>query len=300
MKKKKEYNGFMELKGIIVNGDVAKKDQNLYRFIENIREDFLIVTIINKQPVQGELELFLSQWGLSKEDVLLLCHSNEWVVFGKKHGLATLAYAPLEGGVLFPDAEFVVEGIEQLTKRDLVRRFQREKGLPWIISTTERLIIREEVPEDAEHLYEIYESPSIKRFLEPLYADIEQERQYLKDYYKYIYTFFEYGLWHLELKKTHVSIGRAGLTPKSYEDGVQGAELGYVIDEKFQGQGYCMEACTEILRYAREELELKEIYCLIRPDNRHSIRICLKLGFSFEKEMVSEGRDMNRYLLKFE
>lgn len=278
----------MELKGIIVDKNATELKRNWF--------DFYVLEASKNEFLNDALEKKLRKLGLCLDEVLLLCPDNDWVLVGKANGVATLAYAKEGSSYSFPNAEFVVEGVEQLEKRDFIRRFQREKKLPWLITTTERLNIREETPADAETLYRIYESPSIKRFLQPLYPELEQEKKYLADYYKYIYRFFEYGIWHLELKETHQSIGRAGLTPKHYDDGAQGAELGYLLDEKYQGQGYCMEACKEILRYAKMELELDKVYCLIRPDNHHSIRICEKLGFVFDKEIFSEERVMRRYL----
>ena len=292
-----EYNKPMMLKGILVAEEAIKKDENLAVFLHKVGGELEIVSV-NKQDIKdGEILDMLTSFKLSKEEVLLLCPDNDYVRLGKEQQIAVLAYADMGGFYSFPDADFVMEGIQFLSYRDLVRRYQRQKGLPWQIAETQRLIIREETPDDVEELIKIYESPSIRKYLEPLF-EVEKEKAYLANYYKYIYSFFEYGLWHLELKDSHETIGRAGLTPKSYDDGEKGAELGYMIAEKYQGQGYCMEACREIVRYAIEELELEQIYCLVRPDNEHSIRIAEKLGFVYEKESFSEGRTMKRYILK--
>ena len=294
---KMEYNDFMMLKGILVADKAIKTDENLAIFLHRIGTDLQVLPVSKEELQNGSVKELLSEFEWTVEEVLLLCPDNDYVLAGKALGMATLAYAGLGEYYSFPDAEFVMEGIHFLSLRDVVRRYERQKGLPWEITQTERLIIREETPEDAERLHEIYESPSIKRFLEPLF-ELERERKYLEDYYKYIYTFFEYGLWHLELKDSHISIGRAGLTPKTYDDGVKGAELGYVLDEKYQGKGYCMEACRAIVKYAVEELELERLFCLIRPDNVHSIHICEKLGFVYEKDIFSEGKNMRRYILR--
>lgn len=287
----------MELRGLLVAEHAIKKDENLAIFLHKIGGEFTILPVTYEELENGGYLEDLTDFNLREEEVLLLCPENRWVLKGKELKLAVLAYGELGGSYSFPDASYVVEGIQFLDRKDLVRRYQREKQLPWTIMETKRLIIREETPEDAVRLKEIYQSPSIQRFIEPLF-ELEREQEYLRNYYKYIYSFYEYGVWHWVLKDTGLAIGRGGLTPKTYEDGAQGAELGYVVDEAYQGQGYCMEACREIIRYAIEELEMDHLYCLIRPENEHSERICKKLGFEYETEVFSEGRNMKRYILK--
>ncbi len=287
----------MRLRGILVAEEALKRDENLAVFLHKVGAELEILPVSKQDVKSGEIVEMLTEFKLGLEEVLLLCPDNEYVRLGKERKIAVLAYADFGSIYSFPDTDYVMEGIQFLSLRDLVRRYERQKGLPWKIAETERLIIREETPQDVEALIRIYQSPGIRKYLEPLF-EVEKEKEYLANYYKYIYTFFEYGLWHLELKDSHISIGRAGLTPKSYEDGKKGAELGYVIAEEYQGQGYCMEACREIIRYAVEELELEQIYCLVRPDNVHSVRIAEKLGFVYEKNIFSEDRDMMRYVLK--
>ena len=296
-KGKKEYNDPMKLRGIMVPDEAIKNDNNLTVFLHKAVGEIGVIPIRREELKNGEYMQLLTEAGVTPDEVLLLCPDNEYVLLAKSINIPVLAYGEMGGCHHFPDADYVMEGIQHLTVRDVIRRYERQKHLPWTITETDRLIIREEVPSDVERLCEIYQSPSIKQYLEPLFEP-EKEREYIENYYKYIYSFFEYGVWHLELKEGHISIGRAGLTPKSYEDGVQGAELGYVIDEAYQGKGYCMEACRAIIRYAIEELEMGEVYCLIRPDNVHSQRICEKLGFQYEKDIFSEGKNMKRYILK--
>ncbi|KAA6344031.1 hypothetical protein EZS27_008330 [termite gut metagenome] len=43
-------------------------------------------------------------------------------------------------------------------------------------------------------------------------------------------------------------------------------------------QGYCVESVKACMKFACERLNLKELYCLIRPENEASIRISEKTG----------------------
>lgn len=138
---------------------------------------------------------------------------------------------------------------------------------------TERLIIREMVPDDVDALYEIYEAPSITRYMENLFADRDEERQYMRDYYDHVYCFYGYGMWLLTLKDGTV-IGRAGI--ENNEDGE--FVLGYVIGEPYQRQGYACEACRAILEYAENELEIEDVVVYAHPDNQASVKLAEKLG----------------------
>lgn len=138
---------------------------------------------------------------------------------------------------------------------------------------TERLIIREMVPEDVDALYEIYEAPSVTKYMENLFEEKEEEYQYMRNYYDHVYCFFGYGMWLLTLKNGTV-IGRAGIENNDRDEIV----LGYVVGEAYQRQGYAYEACKAILGYARNDLEIEDVVVYVHPENEPSIRLAEKLG----------------------
>ena len=70
--------------------------------------------------------------------------------------------------------------------------------------------------EDVEDFYRIYADPSITRFMEGLYPDVEQEKEYVREYIEKVYTFFEFGVWTVVEKESGSVIGRAGF---SYREG---------------------------------------------------------------------------------
>ena len=75
-------------------------------------------------------------------------------------------------------------------------------------------------------------------------------------------------------------IGRCGLQPIADDNSPLGRiELGYLIDERWRGQGYASEACSAIVKYAFERLEIEEVYAQIPADNRPSVCLAQKLGF---------------------
>ena len=167
---------------------------------------------------------------------------------------------------------------------------------PKIILTTDRLTLREITVDDIDRLYEIYAAPGITDFIEPLYEDRDEEIVYTKDYIKYQYGFYGYGLWIVVENDTGRIVGRAGLTNRA---GYLEAELAYVIEKERQGRGYATEALKAILSYARDELYLESLNCFVIPGNDISIRLCEKLGFEYLEDVMIGNDLMHRYHITF-
>lgn len=60
------------------------------------------------------------------------------------------------------------------------------------------------------------------------------------------------------------------------------AELGYWIGRPFWNQGFCTEACKEVLRYAFSDLDLIRVHCNHFSRNPASGRVMRKLGMQHE------------------
>ena len=149
---------------------------------------------------------------------------------------------------------------EALLKRAVCRRF----SMPWTITETRRLLIREFKASD-------------------VLPDEEEEfgtPELLSSYIACQYRFYERGLWALVEKETGRIVGKAGIT-----DG----ELGYHIYQEYRRRGLAEEACRAIIRWEKEEggecLKLR-----VREDNMASRRLAEKLGFvQAEEEICSIG-----------
>ena len=98
-------------------------------------------------------------------------------------------------------------------------------------------------PDDIDAIYKIYEGNNLK-YMENLYEDRNKEYEYIKDYQKYIYNFYDFGIWLFEDKKTGEIIGRGGVEYKIDDAENRNAELGYIIKKDRQRQGYAFEACV--------------------------------------------------------
>lgn len=197
---------------------------------------------------------------------------------------------PGNKGQTFSEARYVVEEVPELEYSTYDEIFRRLAGLPWNILETKRCLLRETTEEDVEAFFRIYSNPEITRYTEKLYPEMEQERQYIRDYIKKIYGFYGFGVWTVVLKSTGEVIGRAGL---SIRQGCEDPEIGFVIGTPWQGQGIAYEICAGILKYAREVLEFDRIQVLAEPGNEASLRLCRKLGFQEAGMVVEPERNVD-------
>lgn len=194
----------------------------------------------------------------------------------------------------FSGFTFGVEEPEHLESDYVEKVYRRLKGLPWNILETERCLLRETTPEDVEDFFRIYSDPAVTEFMEGLYPDKEEEKEYIREYIKRIYTFYEFGVWTVVEKDGGSVIGRAGL---SYREGYDAPELGFIIGVPWQRKGYGEEVCRGVLKYSVETLGFEEINALVETGNEASLTLCDKLGFQAVQELRMGERDY--FLLKY-
>ena len=182
---------------------------------------------------------------------------------------------------------FAVEDPEDLEAEYVERVYRRLKGMPWNILETERCLIRETTTADVEDFYRIYSHPAITKYMEGLYPEVEQEKQYVREYIEKVYTFYGFGVWTVVEKESGAVIGRAGL---SYREGFEDPELGFIIGVPWQRRGYAWEVCRAILGYAAAVLEFTKVQALVETENTASLKLCEKLGFYRDSRVVLNGK----------
>ncbi|SFQ14573.1 Protein N-acetyltransferase, RimJ/RimL family [Lachnospiraceae bacterium XBB1006] len=287
----------MTLKTIVLALGIDNEMAHMKEFAARVGQTYQVVfcpLVGTEDDLEDELYNFFRKNRQSKSQVLFLAKNRRLLMFAKEMNVATLA-CKMDDVEDYQGFPLVCEQVWEVDLRFLLRCYQREWNLPWFILETEHLYVREECEEDLDVIYPMYDQPHIARYLERPYDNRKDEVDYMQKYRKYVYGYYQYGLWHVIDKKTGMSAGRAGLNPKTYEDGKHGAELGYMICEPFTRRGYCTEVCKAIIEYAREELGLTELFCLIRPDNTLSQHVAMRLGFAFDREIEAEGRKMIRF-----
>lgn len=191
---------------------------------------------------------------------------------------------------------FATEDPEDLEPEYVERVYRRLKGLPWNILETDRCLVRETTPEDVEDFSRIYSHPSITRYMEGLYPDVEKEKAYIREYIEKIYTFYGFGVWTVVEKAGKAVIGRAGV---SYREGFEDPELGFIIGVPWQRRGYAREVCAAILDYAHRALEFTQVQALVAPGNAPSLKLCEELGFRKKEIICLEGKEYCRMMLYY-
>lgn len=68
-------------------------------------------------------------------------------------------------------------------------------------------------------------------------------------------------------------------------------ELGYFIDEQFQGKGIITKAVGVIVKFCFEQMEMSKIFICTDPSNLASQKVALKNGFMQEGILRNEFKD---------
>lgn len=298
----------MKLRGLILffhEMNVAKPD-DLERFV---MEDGLTelldgiyrygVQIINLDTFQADspekLKIVLTLHRLEPEECLMIGASDKAFAAIEGMKIAAVGYVnPFLPNQKLGRAKMVVEGFEEVDFYFLERMYQREHGLPWTVIETRRCFLREMTLEDLDELYQMYSEDSISRYVEGLYENREKEEEYTRAYIQNMYGFYGYGMWVAVERSSGAIIGRAGLNHRDIQ-GEPFLEMGYMIREKYQRQGFATELCQGILQFAEEATEFEEIHCLIEKGNQNSIHLAEKLGFIWQDEMKIQRKSMQRY-----
>ena len=213
---------------------------------------------------------------------LILSDNQELLNSAKDRGIPAAGWIPAADEASAARelrAPFLVRDPGEIWPDDFVKMWQRQRGIPWTLFTTERLLIREAADSDIDDLREIFSDPESALRLPALAGEYGGSRTAaalrLSQYIEHVYPFYGCGYWCLCLKDSGKVIGMAGLSMESGEP-----ELGYIVHPSFRRRGYGLEACRAIVSYAVNELGIARIIAVIPPENEASLSLIRKLGFT--------------------
>ncbi|HLG61085.1 MAG TPA: GNAT family N-acetyltransferase [Ktedonosporobacter sp.] len=146
--------------------------------------------------------------------------------------------------------------------------------------STNRLLLRQIQPKDAEALFATFSDEEAMRFYghEP-HRSLEETRQLIEQT-QARYARREAIRWGLTLKGEDRVIGSCSL--HHFDTGFHRAETGYELNRAFWRQGLMTEAMFAVLTYAFTELGLHRIEAIIDIANEPSKNLLLRLGFTYE------------------
>jgi len=156
---------------------------------------------------------------------------------------------------------------------------------------TERLIIRELIPEDAEGMFEMDSDPEVHRYLgnEPVH-----ELQQIKDVIQMIrrqYIENGIGRWAMLDKQSGEFIGWTGLKliKEPTNSHVEYYDLGYRMKRKFWGMGYATESAKASVRYCFEHHLAESLYAMSDVENSASRHVLEKCGLRYVETFDLDG-----------
>jgi len=206
---------------------------------------------------------------------VIVSDETEALLAARAAGKASVGLWKKDWGQDLSGAKYLIESLEDLSREYLEQVARRHLGLPWAITETRRLAIREFRTGDEGQVWP--ETGEGK-------ADgIFRNQELLREYIRHQYGFYGYGIWAVTEKGSKTIVGKAGVVNLTGDwDGVgdwDALELGYHIFAPYRHKGYGLEACRGILRWYGEHMDCP-LYAQIDASNEASIRLVRKLGFS--------------------
>lgn len=160
--------------------------------------------------------------------------------------------------------------------RDELQRTFREP--PQIL--TNRLVLRKMLKTDYKDMYEYACREDVTQYL---LWDPHESEAYTYKYLQYIQTRYRTGEfydWAVVLKGTNKMIGTCGFTRFTLES--NSAEIGYVLNPYYWGNGLAPEAVRAVLRFGFMQLRMNRIEAKYMEGNRQSRRVMEKVGMQYE------------------
>ena len=145
---------------------------------------------------------------------------------------------------------------------------------------TERLILRRLRADDAEDMYEYACDSDVTRYLTWF---PHPDMRYTRDYLEYLGTRYRVGDffdWAITLKENGKMIGTCGFTAFDYSNDC--AEMGYVLNPKYRGQGIAPEALHAVMEFGFDNLALNRAEAKFIEGNDASRRVMEMAGMTFE------------------
>jgi RimJ/RimL family protein N-acetyltransferase len=148
------------------------------------------------------------------------------------------------------------------------------------VITTSRLSLRMPQITDAAFFLELLNDPLFVRFTgDRGIHDLAGAADYVSDRLLALHHHHGFTLYLVEQRHDQSPVGICGFVQRDYLDA---PDIGFGYLTNYHGQGIGYEAASACLAYGRDQLGLKRIYGITRPDNRPSIGLLTKLGLRLD------------------
>lgn len=145
---------------------------------------------------------------------------------------------------------------------------------------TERLLLRRMLVSDADDMYAYAKRADVTKYL-TWYP--HPNREYTVEYLQYLasrYRIGDFYDWGVTLRESGRFVGTCGFT--SFDFPHNSAQVGYVLNPEYWGQGIIAEALAAVIRFGFHDLDLHRIEAMYIDGNTRSRRVMEKVGMTYE------------------
>lgn len=158
-----------------------------------------------------------------------------------------------------------------------------------IVFETERLIIRQyNYDLDIENFFRINGDEEIVRYIRPAKTK-EESDTFLNEVIEAADANPLMGRWAVDEKQTGKFMGSFAFIPVETTEDYQ---LGYVLLKEYWGKGFATELMREGINYVFGKTSLSEVFGIAEAANIVSLKVLLKVGFTFTKTYKEGEKDM--------
>lgn len=155
------------------------------------------------------------------------------------------------------------------------------------ILETNRLILREMTPDDAEDCYHLNSDPEVIRYTgDSSFADVQEAHRFLTNYDQY--RKYGIGRWGVIDKSSQEFVGWCGL---KYSADVDEYDIGFRFFRHQWNKGYATESASACILYGFGELDLSMILGRAMKVNAPSIKVLTKIGLTYWKDDACGNAD---------
>jgi ribosomal-protein-alanine N-acetyltransferase len=152
-----------------------------------------------------------------------------------------------------------------------------------VICQSERLLLREFIPQDANEMFRLNADPKVIQFTgDSPFKSIEEAKEFIRTY---DYSLHGFGRWAVIRKKDKAWIGWCGLKQNEEAE----IDVGFRFHQKFWNEGFATEAAEAAINHAFNVLELDTIVGRAASENQASIRVLRKIGMRFKCKATCHG-----------
>ncbi len=153
---------------------------------------------------------------------------------------------------------------------------------------TERLLLKFYTGEDKNDFLNLFTDAAVMKFVDKGVMTVEQAETFWNKLFEKLYP-QDYKIWGIFDKTDSRYVGHAGIYPRPLNR--EDWEFVYFLRRNEWGKGYATEIAGRLIKYAFEELNLRQVFATVDDAHLSSIRVLEKAGMKFERyESDEQGR----------